>query len=617
VNRPSESGPTGRPQHPDPTPPRSRDLRPLTRLWPFLRPHRGRVLAALAALTVSAGSSLVFGLVLRQLVDHGFTAGQPAVLDQVLLAGLVIVAVMAAASFTRFYLVTWLGERVVADLRLAAFDHALTLDAFYYETAKAGALVSRLTTDTTLLQSVVSTALPIALRNGLILLGGIVLLLATSPRLTLLALLAVPLVVGSIVVLGRRVRRQSRALQDRIADLGGAVEESLGAIRTVQAFGHEPHASRHFGKVVTATFDAAVRYARSRAGLNAFVILIVFGAIGVLLWRGGHDVVAGRLSGGDLFAFIFYAGMVAGAVGALSEVATDLQRASGATDRLFELLATPPTIRAPAAPRPLPSPPTGIVAFEGVTFRYPARPDLPALDHLSFTAARGETVALVGPSGAGKSTVLQLLLRFYDPQAGRVLLDGVDLRDADPQAIRARLAIVPQDPVIFSADAWTNIRYGRPDASDEAVLAAAQAAHADGFLRALPDGYGTFLGERGVRLSGGQKQRIAIARAILRDPAVLLLDEATSALDSESERAVHQALETLMHGRTTLVIAHRLSTIQSADRILVLDHGRLVQVGAHADLVQAGGLYSRLAALQFDAGAGRPLGAADAGLVET
>ncbi|WP_420243304.1 ABC transporter transmembrane domain-containing protein [Roseiterribacter gracilis] len=576
----------------------------MARLWPFLRAYRGRVVAALAALTVSAGTSLVFGLVLRRLVDRGFTGGDASVLDDVLLAGVGLVALIAVASFARFYLVTWLGERVVADLRKAAFDHALTLDTFYFETAKAGSLVAQLTADTTLLQSVVSTALPIALRNGLILTGGIVMLLATSPRLTLFALLAVPIVVGSIVVLGRRVRKQSRALQDRIADLGGAVEESLGAIRTVQAFGHEPHASRNFARVVTATFDAATRYALSRAGLNAFVILIVFGAIGLLLWRGGHDVVAGRITGGDLFAFIFYSGLVAGAVGALSEVATDLQRAAGATDRLFELLATEPSIRAPAAPHVLPVPAIGTVAFDDVSFRYPSRPDLPALEHLSFHVARGETVALVGPSGAGKSTVLQLLLRFYDPQSGRVLLDGVDVRDADPHDVRSRLAIVPQDPVVFSADAWTNIRYGRPDATDEAVLAAARAAHADEFLRALPEGYSTFLGERGVRLSGGQKQRIAIARAILRDPAVLLLDEATSALDSESERAVHQALETLMRGRTTLVIAHRLSTIQSADRIIVLDHGKLVEVGVHTDLVRMNGLYSRLAALQFDTGAG-------------
>lgn len=584
--------------------PRSRNLRPLARLWPFLRPYKGRMAAALVALTVSASTSLVFGLVLRRLVDRGFSAGDAAVLNDVLLAGLGLVALMAGASYARFYLVTWLGERVVADLRKAAFDHALTLDAFYFETAKSGALVSQLTADTTLLQSVVSTALPIALRNGLILVGGIGMLLATSPRLTLLALLAVPVVVGSIVGLGRRVRKQSRALQDRIAELGGAVDESLGAIRTVQAFGHEPHASSNFARTVTATFDAATRYARSRAGLNAFVILIVFGAIGLLLWRGGHDVVAGRISGGDLFAFIFYSGLVAGGVGALSEVATDLQRAAGATDRLFELLSTVPSIRAPAAPRALPEPAVGTVTFEDVSFRYPSRPDMPALNHLSFNVARGETVALVGPSGAGKSTVLQLLLRFYDPQQGRVLLDGVDVRDADPRDVRARTAIVPQDPVVFSADAWTNIRYGRPDASDEAVIAAARAANADDFLRALPDGYATFLGERGVRLSGGQKQRIAIARAILRDPAVLLLDEATSALDSESERAVHQALETLMRGRTTLVIAHRLSTIQASDRIIVLEHGNLVEIGSHGDLIRRNGLYSRLAALQFDGGSG-------------
>jgi len=580
---------------------RRRDLKPLVRLWPFLSPHWGRIFGAGLALVIGAFSTLALGLILRRLVDRGFSQGNAGSLDQALVFMLVAISFMALAAYLRMYLGTWLGERLVADLRKTLFTHLLSLDIAFYETAKTGAVVSRVTADTTLLQSVVTTSAPIALRQFLTLVGGLGLLFYTSAKLTGLVLVVVPIVVGSIIIFGRRVRSLSRETRDRVADIGAYVSEMLNAITTVQAFGREPTARREFGRSADRTFTVSVKYAQVRAQLTAFVMLIVFAAIGVILWFGGRQVMAGRLSGGDLAAFIFYSTVVAGAVGSISELMADLQRGSAAIDRIQGLLAVGARIAAPANPVALP-PARGAIQFDHVEFRYPSRLETPALEDFDLAVEPGDTVALVGPSGAGKTTVFQLLLRFYDPQQGAIRLDGVDLRDCDPRALRARIAIVPQDPVIFSASALENIRYGRPEASDAEVRAAAVAANAAEFIEALTDGYGTFLGERGVRLSGGQRQRIAIARAILRNPSVLLLDEATSALDAESERAVQDALRPLMQGRTTLVIAHRLATVQRARRIVVLEQGRIVASGTHAELVRGGGLYARLAALQFEAG---------------
>ena len=576
------------------------ELSHLVELWRFVRVYRAQMLGALVALTVAAGTVLGLGFGLRRLVDEGFASGNAALLDEAVVVLIGVILLLAAASYTRFYLVSWIGERVVADIRSAVYRHLIGLSPAYYEVTRAGEVMSRLTTDTTLLQQVVGTSVSIALRNVLLLSGGAILLVITSPKLTGLVFLVVPLVVLPILIYGRRVRRLSRASQDRIADLSAHADEAIGAIRTVQAFGQEGRDRKRFSGLVETAFGTAVERIRARATLTALVIVLAFGAVSLVLWIGGHDVLAGRITAGELSAFVFYAVVVAGAVGALSEVIGDLQRAAGATERLIELLHTEPEIRAPARPRPLPEPARGQVAFESVAFHYPSIPERSALESVDLTVAPGERLAIVGPSGAGKTTLFQLLLRFYDPQSGRITFDGVDLREADPGALRGRIGLVAQEPVIFSADAWENIRYGRPEASDAEVLEAAEAAAARDFLERLPEGFNSFLGERGVRLSGGQRQRIAIARAVLRNPTLLLLDEATSALDAESERAVQRALETLMQGRTTLVIAHRLATVQKADRIVVLDQGRVVARGSHEQLVRAGGLYARLAALQFD-----------------
>jgi ATP-binding cassette subfamily B protein len=576
------------------------NLDQLVHLYRFVRPYWPAVAGALVALSVAAGTVLVMGLGLRRLVDEGFASGDTALLDGALFALLGVIVVLAGATYARFYLVSWLGERVVGDIRQAVFGHVIGLSPGFFELTRTGEVLSRITTDTTLLQVLVGSTAPIALRNLLLLIGGVVMLAVTSAKLMAFVVLVVPLVVAPIVLIGRWVRRLSRTSQDRVADVGAHVEESLNAVRTIQAFCHEAIDRARFDERVEAAFTVAVRRVRVRAALTALVIVLVFGAVGTILWIGGHDVMSGRISAGELSAFVFYAVVVAGAAGAISEVGGELQRAAGASERLIDLLATKADITAPARPVALPSPALGEVRFDDVTFHYPSRPDAPALVDFTLELEPGEKIALVGPSGAGKTTVMQVLLRFYDPSSGRIMLDGVDLRDADPAEVRARMGLVPQDPVIFAANSWENIRYGRPEADDEEVRAAAEAAAAAEFLDQLPDGFDSYLGEKGVRLSGGQRQRIAIARAILRDPAVLLLDEATSALDAESEHLVQGAIERLMADRTTIVIAHRLATVLKVGRIVVMDRGRIVASGSHEQLMEEGGLYARLAALQFD-----------------
>ncbi|AWI84348.1 ABC transporter [Alloyangia pacifica] len=580
---------------------KSRKLGSLAALWPFMKPYRGLMVAAVLALIATATVSLTLPLAVRRVVDN-FGTQDGALLDRYFMAALGIAALLALGTAARYALVTRLGERVVADIRKAVFDRVIGLSPAFYENTMTGEVLSRITTDTTLILSVIGSSVSIALRNLLLFVGGLTLMLFTSAKLTGMVLLIVPVVIVPILTLGRRLRKLSRENQDWIAVSSGNAAEALSAVQTVQSYTHEAISREAFAKVTEKSFDAARRRVKTRALMTAIVIFLVFTGIVGVLWAGAVDVRAGQMSAGALVQFVIYSVMVAGAVAALSEIFGELQRAAGATERLVELLQAEDTVTDPVQPLPVPRTVRGEITFDKVDFTYPARPGIKALDGIDLHIQPGETVALVGPSGAGKTTIVQLIQRFYDPDAGRVLLDGVPLDKMSRNGFRQHIALVPQDPVIFAASARDNIRFGRPGASDAEVEAAARAAAAHDFLSALPEGYDTYLGERGVMLSGGQKQRVAIARAILRDAPVLLLDEATSALDAESERAVQQAVDTLAEGRTTIIVAHRLATVKKADRILVMDHGRIVAQGGHEALVAEGGLYARLARLQFTDG---------------
>lgn len=571
----------------------------LAALRDYLMPYRWRVTIAMIALVLTAGITLSIGQGLRILIDQGFSSGSMAMLNQAIAVFATMILLLAAGTFVRFYLVSWIGERVSADLRKAVFQHIVQLHPGFFETQHSGAIQSRITTDTTILQNVIGSSVSIALRNILMLIGSVSLLLITNIKLSAIVLACVPLVVVPIIFFGRKVRSLSRSSQDRVADVGAYVGEVLTNIKTVQAFNHEREDVRVFDGHVESAFATAVRRIRQRAILMGVVILLVFGAIAAMMWVGGRDVITGAMSPGDLAAFVFYAMMVAASVGALSEVMTEIQRAAGAVDRLMELLRAKSLIRKPSNPNHLPAPFEGAISMSGVTFCYPSRPDTPAIDALNLDIEPGTSLALVGHSGAGKTTLFNLLLRFYDPSAGTILLDGVDIKTIDPNALRQHIAIVSQQPTVFSSDVWTNIRYGRLDATDAEVMEAAKAAYADEFIEKLPEGYNSFLGESGVRLSGGQRQRIAIARAVLKDPEILLLDEATSSLDAQSEKMVQKALSTLMRNRTTLVIAHRLATVISADKIAVFDDGKIIDVGTHSELSSRCALYKNLSDLQF------------------
>ncbi|MCA3255968.1 MAG: ATP-binding cassette domain-containing protein [Alphaproteobacteria bacterium] len=581
----------------------SRPSKPLSRLaliWRFAKAYPWQLVAAAASLLVAAVATVAIPRSFQQMVDKGFGAETAASIQPYFVGMLGIVAVLAMATAVRFYFVSLVGERVVADLRRAVHAHLLTLDPSFFEENRPSEIASRLTSDTAIIEQVVGTSVSVALRNLVMGVLGLGYLFTLGPKLAAMLLLGIPLVIAPIVIMGRRVRNLSRASQDRIAGVGAIVSEALGAIRIVQAFTQESAEAKRFGDAVEATFATAKRRIRTRATMTAIVIALIFGAIVMVLWEGARDVIAGNMTGGEITAFVLTAAIVAGAFGALTEVYGDVMRGAGAASRMEELLAARPSIAAPADPVPLPARVAGRLTFENVTFRYPSRPDAPAVLDFDLDIAPGETVAVVGPSGAGKSTLFQLIQRFYDPQAGAIRLDGVPLTAADPHDLRRHVALVPQEGVIFAATAYENILYGRPEAGEAEVWAAAEAANAAQFLRDLPEGIHSFLGESGARLSGGQRQRLAIARALLRDAPVLLLDEATSALDAESEQLVQAALERLMVGRTTLVIAHRLATVRDADRIVVMDRGRIVAQGTHDALMAGGGLYARLAKLQFD-----------------
>ena len=581
------------------TPPNQQDLRLLMRLLPFIAPYKKMVLGAALALIVTAGVSLALGQGIRILIDQGFDSADPSRLNQAMLVLAVITFLMAAGTFTRFYLVSWLGERVSNDVRLAVFNHLLTLDPYYFEVNRSGEINARLTTDTTLLQSIIGSSISMALRSSLTFVGGLVMMLITNPKLALIVLASVPLVIFPMILYGRRVRKLSRLSQDRVADIGTYAGEIVQNIKVVQSFTREAEETKAFGKEVEKAFNVAKKRILQRSILIVVAITLVFTGLSSMIWVGAQDVASGHISSGELAAFVFYALMVAMAVATISEVYGELQRAAGATERLLELLSEEAEISSPELPVPLTNGPLAL-SFEDVSFSYPSRPDQTALENISFSVSAGETVAIVGPSGAGKSTLFELLQRFYDPKNGSIEVAGHNIKQLKPQDLRSHLGLVPQQPTLFSADVAHNIRYGDPSASQEQVEKAAEKAYADEFIDRLPEGYSSYLGEQGVRLSGGQRQRIAIARAMLKNPSILLLDEATSALDANSEHKVQAALQELMQGRTTLIIAHRLATVMHADRIMVFNEGKLEAQGQHEDLIATSPLYKRLSELQFN-----------------